>query len=330
MNRTARFLIGSCFVLLVAGTAAVVQAQSYYELEGVVEGPDAKPLNGIAVFLEDGTHSRLAQSITAGDGRFQFSKVTSGVYYIVVKPNNNEYRPTERRVELIETARVGSTTANERVDIVLEPIVRRNDFSAGVVFAQEVPAAAREKFDHALDEINKKKPDLAIKDLSDALQIFPDYFQASQQLGLLYVEAERYALAIPHLVKAIEVNPKAGSAYVALGIASLKLGRADLALEALQRAQPLEDKSFRMHFYLGLTLLELNRLDEAEVALRESYRLGGPSKAGSAHLYLASIQTKRGRKSEAIAELEAYLRDNPKAANAPSVKEAIAKLKSQP
>jgi len=330
MKRTAQFLIGSCFALLVAGSASVVQAQSYYELEGVVESPDATPLNGIAVFLEDRTRSRLAQSITAGDGRYQFSRVTSGVYYIVVRPNNTEFRPTERRVELIETARVGSNTATERVDIVLEPIVRRTDVPAGVVFAQEVPAAARAKFEHALDQINKRKTDLAIKDLTDALQIFPDYFLASQQLGLLYVEAEQYQLAIPPLVKAIEVNPKAGSAYVALGIASLKLGRADLALEALQRAQPFEDKSFRMHFYLGLALLELNRLDEAEVALKESYRLGGPSKAGSAHLYLASIHTKRGHKNEAIAELEAYLHDNPKAANASSVKEAIAKLKSQP
>ena len=330
MNRTVRFLIGSCVALLVAGGAAVVRGQSYYDIEGVVEGPDAKALNGIAVYLEDGTHARLASSITAGDGRFQFSKVTPGIYYIVVRPNNTEFRPTERRVELIETARVGSNSATERVDIVLEPIVRRTDLPAAVIFAQEVPDAAKAKFEHALDEINKKKTELAIKDLTDALAIFPDYFQASQQLGLLYVEAERYQLSIPPLVKAIEVNPKAGSAYVALGIASLKLGRADLALDALQRAQPFEDKSFRMHFYLGLALLELNRLDEAEVALRESYRLGGASKAGSAHLYLASIQNKRGRKSEAIAELEAYLRDNPKAANAPSVKEAIAKLKGQP
>ena len=330
MNRTAHFLIGSCFALLVAGSAAVVRAQSYYEIEGVVEAPDAKPLNGIAVYLEDRTRSRLAQSITAGDGRFQFNRVTSGVYFIVVKPNNTEFRPTERRIELIETARVGSNTATERVDIVLEPIVRRTDLPAAVIFAQEVPDAAKEKFEHAVDEINKKKTELAIKDLTAALGIFPDYFQAAQQLGLLYVEAESYQLAIPPLVKAIEVNPKAGSAYVALGIASLKLGRADLALDALQRAQPFEDKSFRMHFYLGLTLLELNRLDEAEVALRESYRLGGPSKAASAHLYLASIQTKRGHKSDAITELETYLRENPKAPNASAVREAIAKLRNNP
>jgi predicted Zn-dependent protease len=330
MKRTARFLIGSCFALLVAGSAVVVQAQSYYEIEGVVDGPDAKPLNGIAVYLEDQTRSRLAQAITAGDGRFQFSRVTSGVYYIVVRPNNTEFRPTERRVELLETARFGSNTATERVDIALEPIARRGDFPATVVFAQEVPPPAKAKFDHALDQIGKKKTDMALKDLTDALEIFPDYFMAAQQLGLLYVEIERYQQAIPPLVKAIEVNPKAGSAYVALGIASLKLGRADLALDALQRAQPLEDKSFRLHFYLGLTFLQLERLDEAEKALRESYRLGGPSKAASAHLYLASIQSKRGNKSEAIVELETYLRENPKAANVSTIKEAIAHLKNQP
>jgi cytochrome c-type biogenesis protein CcmH/NrfG len=76
-------------------------------------------------------------------------------------------------------------------------------------------------------------------------------------------------------------------------------------------------------------LLELKRLDDAENALKTAYKLGGPSKAASAHLYLASIYSTRGQHQQAISELETYLRESPKAANAASIKAAIASLKSK-
>lgn len=327
--RKSRLIIISTLCSIFALAAVPSQAQTFYEIEGVVEGPDSVPITGVAVFLEDLTRARIGQAITSGDGRYRFNRVVAGTYYIVAKPNNSEFRTAVRRVELIETTRVGSSTSSERVDITLEAAPRRIESIAGVVFMQDVPPAATAKFDRALDHLAKKKTAQAIKELDDALVIFPNYFMAAQQLGLTYVETEDYQKAIPPLVKAIEINAKAAPAYLALGIASLNLGRADLALDALQRARPLDEKSFRIHFYLGLSLLDLNRLDESETALKLAYQLGGAQKAASAHLYLASVYTKRGQNRQAIDALEAYLRDSPKAANAPRVKEAITNLKSK-
>jgi regulator of sirC expression with transglutaminase-like and TPR domain len=73
----------------------------------------------------------------------------------------------------------------------------------------------------------------------------------------------------------------------------------------------------------------LNRPDEAETSLKLSYQLGGAQKAASAHLYLAAIYSKRGENQQAINELESYLRDSPKAANAARVKDAITNLKAK-
>jgi tetratricopeptide (TPR) repeat protein len=310
-------------------TPVHIQAQTFYEIEGVVEGPDSTPLNGVAVFLEDLTRARIGQAITSSDGRYRFNRIVSGTYYIVARPNSSEFRTAVRRVELIETTRVGTSSSSERVDIALEAAPRRSESGPGTIFAQDVPPEAVEKFEHALDKLAKKNSAQAIRELNEALRIFPNYFMAAQQLGLIYVEIEDYQKAIPPLVKAIEVNAKAGPAYVALGIASLNLGRPDLALDALQRARPLEEKSFRIHFYLGLTLLDLNRLDEAESALKLAYELGGRHKAAAAHLYLASVYSKRNQYRQAIDALETYLRDSPKAGNAARVREAIANLKSK-
>jgi len=315
--------------ILLALMSVQTQAQTFYEIEGVVEGPDSTPLAGVTVLLEDLTRARIGQAITSGDGRYRFNRIVAGTYFIVAKPSTSEFRTAVRRVELLETTRVGSSSSNERVDIALEAMPRRPEFALGIVFAQDVPPKATAKFEQALEKLAKKKTDEAITDLNQALEIFPNYFMASLQLGLTYVETEDYQKAIPPLVKAIEVNGKAGPAYLALGIASLNLGRSDLALDALQRARPFEEKSFRVHFYLGLTLLELNRLDEAENSLKLAYQLGGAKNAAAANLYLASVYTKRNQTRQAIDALESYLRDAPKAVNAARVKEAIVNLKAK-
>jgi len=138
---------------------------------------------------------------------------------------------------------------------------RRVGAASVTFFAQEVPPAATVEYERAMESIAKKDNEMAIKRLNEAIKIFPNYFLASQQLGLLLVESEQYQKAISFLVKAVEINPKAGASYLALGIASLKLGRADLAIDALQRARRLDDKSFRAG------VLELGRLEEVAARL---------------------------------------------------------------
>jgi tetratricopeptide (TPR) repeat protein len=332
MRIAQRPLLTTCFVILClwGGTAAAL-AQSFYEVQGVIYAPGMQPVGRVAVFLEDQTRARVGQSITDADGRYQFSRVVAGVYYIVVKPNDNQLQSTAYRIELINSARAGTSSSVERADITLSAVARKVESlpTAATVFAQDVPPAAEEEYKSAMENLAKKNNEQAIEQLKRALQIFPNYFLASQQLGLTYVEGEKYQQAISPLVKAIEVNPKATPAYTALGIASVNLGRPDLAEDALLRARGLDNKSFRVHFYLGLALIDLNRLDEAEKSLKEALRLGGVGKSTSARLYLASIYSKRGQNRQAIDELEAYLRENPKAANAAGVQGAIVKLKSK-
>lgn len=329
MSQLRLIVFAVVWTITLAVTGGSTQAQTFYDIEGVVEGPDSNPIGGVALILEDLTRARIGQTITSSDGRYRFSRIIAGTYYLVAKPNSSDFRAAVQRVELIETTRSGVGTSSERIDFTLEAAPRRLEPKPGTVFVQDVPAEATTRFEHALDNLAKKNNALAIKELNEALRIYPNYFMAAQQLGLIYVEAEEYQKAIPPLVKAIEINAKAAPSYLALGIASLKLGRADLALDALERGRTLDGKSFRVHFYLGLTYLELNRLEEAERALRYSQDLAGSTKMPSTHLYLASIFTKRGQTREAIAELENYLRESPKAANASSVRQAISNLKSK-
>lgn len=319
----------AALAVLCCAACLSARAQSLYEVEGVVYDPGSKPLAGVAVFLEDVTRARVGQSITGSDGRYRFSRVTAGTYFVVVRPTDKQLQPVVHRLELINSARSGVALSSERLDIQMNAVPRRATPAAGVLFAQDVPADAEAAYEQAMQSLSKKERARAAEQLKRALKIFPDYFAASQQLGLLYVEGEQFQEAMAPLVKAVEINPKAAPSYLGLGIASAKLGRPDLALEALERALKLDAKSYRAHFYHGLALMDLNRLDEAAAALKEAHRLGAAAKFGAARLYLASVYTKRGQHREAAAELEAYLAENPNAANAANVREAIKKLKSK-
>jgi tetratricopeptide (TPR) repeat protein len=326
----ARRLV-ALLLLCCAACAATARAQTFYDVEGVVYGPGNQPFAGVVVFLEDVTRTRVGQVITGSDGRYRFSRVVAGTYFIVVRPTDEGLQPFVQRVELINSARgAGIASSSERVDIMIGAVPRRAPAAAGSVFAQDVPGEAEAEYERALQSLGKKERDRAREQLKRALKIFPNYFAASQQLGLLYVEAEQFQEAMPLLVKAVEINPKAGPSYLGLGISAVKLGRADLAVEALEHARKLDAKSYRVHFYLGLAQMDLDRLDAAVASLKEAQRLGVTAKFSAPRLYLAAVYSKRGQRAEAAAELEAYLAENPQAPNAANVREAIRKLKSQP
>lgn len=313
---------------LISSVGSSVAAQTNYEIEGSVYTPNYAPIAGVVVILENQARARIGQAITDSNGRYHFSRVTAGVYYITVKPNEKEFQSISQKVELIDTGRGGNNISVEVVNFVLTPTTQDLG-KPGVVFAQEVPLAAEREYQEAMKLSLAGKLDQAISRLERALMIFPDYFAALQQLGLLHIDKNESQKALAPLRKAISINPQAPLAHLALGIACVNLSQFELAIESLERAIALNAKSFRSCLYLGIALLNLNRLQEAEANLKEAYKLGGPERASQAHLYLASLYNKQGRYREAIRELETFLRENPKATNAERIREAIARLKSK-
>jgi tetratricopeptide (TPR) repeat protein len=199
----------------------------------------------------------------------------------------------------------------------------------GTVFAQEVPPDAQKEYLSALASISKGEPQSAIEKLNRAIKIFPTYFLALQQLGLVYIDTEKDQQAINPLTKSLEINPRSPQSHLGLGMAYVNLSRPKEAIKELNEALALDRREFRSHLYLGMALIDVGKLDEAEKSLKEAYSIGGPIQARTAHLHLASIYSTRKEYRKAIAELETYLRENPKAPNASQIQEAIMKMKAK-
>jgi predicted Zn-dependent protease len=279
--------------------------------------------------LQNHTGAQVDQDITKNDGRYRFSGVVAGVYYISVRAAEPDIQPQLQRIELINSGVNVTNFSKERFDFTLKKTSNANAPTVvGTVFAQAVPPAAEKDFNSAVNSISKDDKDEAIRKLKTALEIFPQYFLALQRLGLLYVETEKDQQAIEPLQKAIAINPKSAQSHLGLGMAYVNLDRVNEGVSELNTTIGLDSRLFNAHLYLGIALRTIGKLEEAEKSFKEASAVGGVQ-ARAAHLYLASIYDKRKEFQKAIEELEAYLRENPKAPNAAKIREAISKLKSK-
>lgn len=318
------------FALCLVSAARSTAAQTVYEVEGTVYGPDSKVMANVTVTLQNHAGAQIDQDITKSDGRYRFAGVLAGTYYISVKPPESGFQPLLQKIELINTGINVTNYAKERFDFSL---LRRAGADrppvVGTVFAQAVPSAAEKEYLSAVTSISKGEREPAIEKLNRAIQLFPTYFVALQQLGFLYIDNEKDKLALEPFMKALQVNPKSAQCHLGLGMAYVNLDRPEEAIKELNEALALDRRDFRSYLYLGIALKDTGKLDQAEKSLKEAYSLGGATQARTAHLYLASIYSTRKEYQKAIAELETYLRENPKAPNASQIREAIAKMKAK-
>lgn len=316
----------SVLILFFPGATA---AQTYYEVRGVVYGPDSKPVANVLVSLENNSRARIGQVITNSDGNYVFSGIVAGVYYLLVKPDESKFHAIYQQIELINTSVGGNSFSMERVDFTLKPTSRIEALPVRAVFVQDVPPQAEREYLDGVKSLKKGDKNQAVVHFKKAIDFFPDYFLALQQLGLHFLENELYQEAVDPLRKAIRVNSKGAEAHLGLGMAYVNLDQLKEAIDELNIARMQDSRSFRPHLYLGIAWIGTGDLDKAEDSLKQALALGGPVQARAAHLYLASIYDRRKEHKQAIAALEAYLRDNPKANNAAKIREAIQKLKAK-
>src|SRR5512138_16455 len=190
------------FFLLFPATACF--GQTVYEVEGTNYGPDGKGMANVVLSLQNHAGVQIDQDITKSDGRYHFAGVITGTYYLSVKPPDQSVQTVVQKIELINSGVSISNFSKERFDFSLKSLTR-SLVPPATIFAQVAPPDAEKAYQTALGNISKDDKESAVKDLKRALEIFPNYFLALQQLGLLYIDLEKDEEAIKPLNKAIQV-----------------------------------------------------------------------------------------------------------------------------
>jgi Tfp pilus assembly protein PilF len=104
----------------------------------------------------------------------------------------------------------------------------------------------------------------AIYYLYQALKIRPDYDDAHNQLGNIFLQQGKFDLSIQHSARAIEINPRYYSPHINMAFALAEQGKAEQAIEYFNKALELEPQRQLLHYYIAKILLQLGKTEQAK------------------------------------------------------------------
>ncbi len=309
--------IAALFVLSVSAFAANTITGVVYDNRGnPLIDCDLELLNELGAYLQ---HQR-----TDSTGRYTFSGLADGRYSVRVIPLRYDFEESVREVYFSTFSVTGGTGSDAQIiDFSLTP--RKNGLAyaeAQVIFAQEVPDAAKTAFKAAEAALKKRNTDAAIKSLEEAIKIFPNYFAALFELGEIYTLKQDYGKAANYLVKAADINNKSPKSFYYLGVSLSALKLYPAAIVSLNQALTLSPASTEVLLILGSVEILAGKFDDAEKHLKQVKKL---AREPNPDVYwqlsqLYGIHLKRY--NEAADELEAYIKSLPDA-NSPEQKSKI-------
>ena len=263
-------------------------------------------------------------STTDENGNFVFRGVPSGDFVVVID-REQDFEPFSQNVSVIQPR--GMPPQTYYLSVRLELKVRA-EAKPGVLNAEfaNVPKRALAHYDKAIEQAKKNDHSGAIEELKLAINEYPSFMLAFNELGVQYLKLNQLEKADEAFQGALKITPDAFAALINRGIANVMMKRYGEAVPILRKALKKNDQSAVGHYFLGQALANLGFFEQAEKELLTSLELG-KEEMKEAHRLLAIIYTSRGAKKQAAGELEAYLKLAPNAPDAEKLKDVIRQLK---
>jgi tetratricopeptide (TPR) repeat protein len=341
----------ACFlaVFLLAGACGLAQAPSNqprnrvedYVIRGKIVIPNQHDFDQrIEVKLEKSGFQVIQTTYTDASGNFDFRNLGPGAYYISVTMEG--YEPIHQLVEIF------NTFGNSTVTIFLNrSAVEIRDKPFGLDAAdpdvvdvsqmkENFPKKAVQNYEKAIEEKQKGRLENAIRLLEEAVHLAPTFFHAHNNLGILYQSVKRYPDAEREYNRSHQLNAKNERPLVNLGSLYIEESTLhkddreaagellDKALDALEEAVKLNPRSAMGYFLLGQANYRSDFLQEAEAAFKKSHEIDPHMSA--ARLMLANVYVKLQKWEDVLENLDAYLKENPKAADRANVEQMRARI----
>lgn len=261
---------------------------------------------------------------TDENGKFIFSEVGAGLFTIIID-REKEYEPVSHEVSI--TRARNTVPETYFVSIRLRAVEEKRP-KAGVVSAANagVPKVALDHYEAASKLAQEKDYKGAIKELKLAVSEYPQFVNAHNQIGLLYLRLNELDNAESAFKAALKINPEAHEPLLNRGVALYRLGKFKDAESSLRASLKVKTDTAVAYYYLGRTLNKLNRNEEAEAALLTCLK-SGPDDFREAHRVLAAIYLDRGALPRVVEELETYLKVVPTAPDADNLKKVLEQTK---
>ena len=290
-------------------------------ITGKVTLPSGHPLNQRVRITISSITTPSSVLYTDNSGGFGFRGLAEGNYTIEVIPDIKEYEVVTQEVRLIRGMQV-------RLMISLREKTTETRKPSNVATAetdQDVPAAAKKEFERGSKLAAEGRAEEAIARFKQALAIFPNYLMARNDLGVQFLNLNRFDEAAEQFLTALEISPTAFNPNLNLGIVLVKKRIFAEALERLRKTLSLNSSSPSAHLYVGIALLETEEAQQAEQELTTALSLGGVEFA-VAHFFLGRAYLRLGNRESAVRELNNYLRALPTGEYAAAARNLLGRL----
>ncbi len=294
--------------------------------------------SSIKVTLESTSSERLSV-IADLNGSFSFHALAPGNYYLTVDAGK-DYEPARETV-IIEALSIRSRSISSgdlgrinspRTFNVMVTLRMKTGYSnkAAVINAADVnvPAAASEAYQRAMDACRTGDNKKCVDELKRALAYHPTFISALNELGVQYLKLGQAAKAAEVLSGGVKVAPEEFQLRLNYGVALLNQKKFVEAEEQLRVAVNKNSSAPTAHMYLGIVLAVQRKLDEAikELELAIGSR---SSDVAMAHRYLGGVYLERRQYKLAADQLETYLKLYPKAADSEVLQQKIKELRNK-
>jgi len=329
-SRSLRSLAILATIICLATALSNAQTTSPGSIRGRVVLPNGASVDGAVQVRLETIRGVKSTVFTDNQGNFNFFNLTPGLYEVIVESDNRRDGGNASVEVFPNLPSIVTIVVRERVP---QPAKETAAVSAGEL-NQNVPSAARKEFERASAASKEGKIEQAITHYRKAIEIYPNFLMARNDLGAQLMTLDRLDEAAEQLRVAISIEPKAFNPRLNMGMVLVKQHNfADGAAE-LKTALSLDATSASAHFYLGLAekgIYDLDNADKetsqhAEKEFKTAYNIGGAEYAIALY-HLGELYFSRGEREPALKAFEKYLSEAPNPSNAAHVRQMIAMLK---
>lgn len=332
MHKPIRPFALICFLFCLTILIQAAAGQGAFLIFGRVSLPDGQPAARVKVFIE--TLTGLKRDVlTDQEGNYEFRGMSAGRYRVYA---TNPDAP-EQFSEPAESDTTRSFANRLQINVYLRLPMHSDKKEAkpgtisAIEAAQNIPKDARKAYEQGMKFQKENRPQEALAQFNKAVELFPAYFQALTERGNLLMQHNKLVEAETDFEQALQLHAKYAPALRGIGYCQIQRKKFPEALGNLEKAYVLEPNVPMTLLLLGYANLSLNRHEEARQCLQQALKLNAES-AARAHVYLAEIFAHEQKFKEAADEIRAYLKANPRAADAASLQkmEADWRARSNP
>jgi len=274
--------------------------------------------------------SPIGSSYCDDQGRFGFYNLVANSYRVSI--NDDAYEPVSETTDVNPES---SPMNFLQISLVPRPSAKKDPLPGRVEgsnpflvdpaqYFSHFPKKTLKEFDKGREADRKGNHEGAIQHYQKALEYSPDFYPAHNNLGTIYVSRQNFDAAEMQFEAALRINQNDGQAYFNLAnvlLLTQHYGEAEHEIDEGLKRRP--DSAFGK-FLQGSIYIRTGRPEVAEKSLQNALQLD--PRMSQAHLQLVNLYLQQRRTSDAVSQLEGYLKAFPDSPYSPKVRETLKRL----